>query len=461
MQSNSWNKLGRILLSISLGISILAGGALTAKAEEAPNINYWSAQDIWEGTTYGLFPAFWYYDDTFQQPIDTAKFKSLITETSGKLDKLGFKKKKGSLSFPTKSSTITRGTVLQSLYKVLASYELPKDFEMGQYTSIEYLLNKGIVNGTIKGLNLDASCTVEQAAVFASRLVEYTYETAQAGSKGLLWKVTKGNNTVYLLGSVSYASHDMYPLQKHVKEAFDQSDYLWVESYIDEADQDTQRYYQKSQIYFDGTTIKDHVSKETYDKLNKATVKLNLPEYRFDRHKPFAVNSALSGLTLYNSPEEYIEVSSLKVSSYFITKALLSDKPIHEFESARLYIDLLSSIPLDQQEKELNQWLDLILDPSFTKLNLPAKLQQAQLQWTKGDLTAFSKSVIIQRFTEKADNEPILGKRDKNMTDQLTKLLDAKGESSHFVVIDAAHFVIKDMIIDQLKQKGYTVEFIK
>lgn len=51
--------------------------------------------------------------------------------------------------------------------------------------------------------------------------------------------------------------------------------------------------------------------------------------------------------------------------------------------------------------------------------------------------------------------------RDKNMANKLAELLEAEGKSTHFVVIGAAHFVTKDMVLDQLKKKGYTVEFIK
>lgn len=464
MKSSIWNKLGRTLLSLSLGVSLLLGGILTVRADEAPvpvsapQISTWSVPTLNEGEKYGIFPFTWYYDGTFQQPIDSTKLESLVTATTAKLDALGLKKKQSSFTLPSGSNVITRDTALQALYNVLAGYELPNNFEIDKYSPVEYLQAKGILNGTKRGLELNAPCTVEQAAVFASRLVEYTYETAEGGAKGLLWKVTNDNNTLYLLGSIHVGIPEMYPFHQDVKEAFEQSDSLWVEVNLLSSDQESINYFASKQVYTDGTSLQDHVSKETYEKLGKVAAKLNLPTNAFDALQPWAISTNLSVFSLLNSPEEITQASTLGVDTYLTASALLSGKPIHELEGIKFQADLLGNVPADQQEKELNEVLDSMLDPSFDELNMPEQFKQAQVQWADGNLDEFSKSFLISDSTE---GSRILGDRDKNMANKLAELLEAEGTSTHFVVIGAAHFVTKDMVIDQLKQKGYTVEFVE
>lgn len=463
MKSSMWNKLGRTLLSLSLGISLLLGGILTVRADEAPvqvsapQISSWSVPTLNEGEKYGIFPFTWYYDGTFQQPIDSTKLESLVTATAAKLDALGLKKKQTSFTLPSGTSVITRDTALQALYNVLASYELPENFEIGQYTPVEYLQAKGILNGTKRGLELNLPCTVEQAAVFASRLVEYTYETAGGGAKGLLWKVTNGNNTLYLLGSIHIGIPEMYPFHKHVKDAFKQADSLWVEVNLLSGDQEAMNYFVSKQIYTDGTSLQDHISKETYEKLEKVSAKLNLPTNAFDALQPWAIATNLALFTLVDSPEEIAEASAFGIDTYLTASALLSGKPVQELEGIKFQADLLGNVPADEQEKELNEVLDSMLDSSFDELKLSEHFKQAQLQWVNGDLNEFSKSFLI---SETNDGSRILGERDKNMANKLAELLEAEGATTHFVVIGAAHFVTKDLIIDQLKQKGYTVEFV-
>lgn len=461
MKSSMWNKLGRTLLSLSLGFSLILGGILTVRAEEAPvvtsPISSWSIPTLNEGEKYGIFPFTW-YDGSFQQPIDSTKLEALVTATTAKLDALGLKKKQSSFTLPSGSSVITRDTALQALYNVLASYELPEGFELDKYAPIEYLQTKGILMGTKRGLELSLPCTVEQAAVFASRLVEYTYETAGGGAKGLLWKVTNGNNTLYLLGSIHIGIPEMYPFHKNVKEAFKQADSLWVEVNLLSSDQEAINYFVSKQIYTDGTTLQDHVSKETYEKLEKVSGKLNLPANAFDMLQPWAITTNLALFTLLDSPEEFTQASSLGIDTHLTASAILSGKPIQELEGIKFQADLLSDVPADEQEKELNDVLDAMLDPSFDELNMPEQFKQAQLQWANGNLSEFSKSFLISSSNE---GSRILGDRDKNMANKLAELLEAEGTSTHFVVIGAAHFVTKDMVIDQLKQKGYTVEFVE
>ncbi|WP_435921989.1 TraB/GumN family protein [Paenibacillus sp. DYY-L-2] len=459
-------KWGKALLSTLLGASLLWSGSLSVHAEEAPSpsvpqISAWSVPTLNEGEKYAIFPLSWYYDGSFQNQIDQAKLQTLLTATSAKLDALGLKKTPDGDYPAADPSGITRDHVLVSLYELLDDYELPQAFGLDNAAPVDYLKSKGIVNGTNRGLELDQPCTVEQAAVFASRLVEYTYETAQGGAKGLFWKVTNDKNTLYLLGSIHIGIPEMYPFRNEIKDAFEQADSLWVEANTITPSPEDQQYFMQMQVYADGTTLKDHISKETYEKLEKVAAKVSFPVESFEPYQPWVVTNNLSLLSMVKSPEELGTAVTLGLENYFISTALLTGKPIQELEGIKLQADVLGEVTPEQQEKELNELLDSILDPSFDGTKIAQQFKQAQLDWAAGNIDKFNDSLAIETITEGDQNSRLLGERDKNMAKKLAELLEAEGESTHFVLVGAAHFVTKGMVLDQLKDLGYKVEFVK
>lgn len=459
LEQKRLSKLTRWTAAGILSFSILLGNVFPVHAETAdpaaPQISQWSVKTLHEGEKYGIYPINWYYDGSFQKAITPDKFKTLMEGTTAKLDKLGVKKKVTSLSFPTDKG-ITRETVITSLHKLLANYELPQAFDMkADMAPTDYMQKKGIVKGTKAGLELDKPSTVEHAAVMASRLVEFAYDAAGAGAEGLMWKVTNDKNTLYLLGSVHLGTTDMYPMQKSIREAFDASDDLWVELDLVNGDMS---YFNEKMQYSDGTTIKDHVSKETYEKLQKVLTKLDLPGNAFDGFKPFAISTSLSTLGYAQNPEAYQMAMLTGIDNYFITKAMLTGKPIHELEGVKVQAHVFADVPPAQQEKELNAMLESILTGNGFKES-EENLKKMQLDWVEGDAEGLAK--LLEVGFEDEASKRLIGERDKNMASKLAGLLEKEGENTSFVVVGAAHYVTKGMVVDLLKEKGYTVQYLQ
>ncbi|WP_409177764.1 TraB/GumN family protein [Brevibacillus fortis] len=454
-----WSKLTRWAGTGTLSLALLLGYVLPVHGQTpvAPVISPWSVTTLNEGEKYGIFPLAWYEDASFQQAISAEKFNILLEGTAKKLDRLGLKKKNATLPL-AKDKVMTREAVTTALYKLLANYELPAAFEMNGEPPIDYMKKKGLVNGTSAGLELKQPSTVEQATVMASRLVEFAYDTVGAGAEGLMWKVTNDKNTMYLLGSIHVGIPEMYPMQKDIREAYEESDELWVEADIINGDSD---YLTQKMVYTDGKTLKDHVSAETYQKLQKLLAKLELPANSFDAYKPFAISLSVPSLG-YVETDTDLQFGMLSgIDRYFLTKAMLDEKPINELEGIKLQADLLSGVPAKQQEKELN----IILDVALTEKGLQENadmLKNMQTEWVEGDLGGFTKIMTEHGdFGEGEVNQRLLGERDKNMAIKLAEVLEKEGETTSFVVVGAAHFSMKGMVIDHLKAKGYNVQQLK
>ena len=68
-------------------------------------------------------------------------------------------------------------------------------------------------------------------------------------SKNFLWKVQSKTNTVYLLGSIHFFKKELYPLNKVIEDAFDQSSIVVVEANVNDAGQaDLQKLSRKSHL---------------------------------------------------------------------------------------------------------------------------------------------------------------------------------------------------------------------
>ncbi len=463
MKQNNGMKFKRILAML-LTVAAMLGTVVPAWANEAPvpQFSKWALGVLNEGERYGIFPITWYYEG-FQEQISEEKMQVLLQGVRSKLAAL---KLNINPSFKPQAASKgkTRGDIITSLYNEVAKYEMPKDDQLGKVPAAIYFEKRGIVKGTNKGLELDKPCTVEQAVIFAIKLLENTYETADAGSKGLMWKVTKGENTLYLLGSIHVGDVTMYPIKKEIKEAFKTSDVLFVEANVFNQQADMSEFI-KIAMYDDGTTLKDHVSESTYNKAVKVFEKFSLPKDQFSQFKPWSVANNLTTISSSNSntAQSAAEAATLGVDMYFLTSAAVSNKPIAELEGLKYQANLFNNLSAKVQEEYLNSVMDSILSPGPSgELKLKESITLMQKHWIEGDIESYKKTYAMT--DEEAESEfmkMLLGQRDKDMTEKLIKLLDKEGKATYFVVVGAGHLVAKGTIIDLLKDKGYSVELLK
>ena len=85
----------------------------------------------------------------------------------------------------------------------------------------------------------------------------------------LLYRVTDDSgNTIWLFGSIHVGRENYYPLPDYVLDAFESADALAVEADIVafEKDLGLQMTALSHLVYRDGSTIKDHISLELYEK---------------------------------------------------------------------------------------------------------------------------------------------------------------------------------------------------
>jgi len=269
---------------------------------------------------------------------------------------------------------------------------------------------------------------------------------AEAG-KTFLWEVKSDPATVYILGSIHFLKESMYPLDLSIENAFNKADTLVVEVDVSGSDAaKIQEMMLMNSLYSDGSTLKDHVSSDTFDLAKKTFDELGVPLETVQILRPWALALTLTTIELMKLGYD----QEHGIDKYFLGKAR-AGKKIVALESAEFQVSLLSGLSDEDQEAFL----------AYTIKDLDKMSESVESMvkaWTSGDSDALE-SVLLQNVKDYPRFEHIYEKliydRNRTMTKKIEGYLKDKG--TYFVVLGAGHLVGKRGIINSLKDKGYKV----
>jgi len=276
-------------------------------------------------------------------------------------------------------------------------------------------------------------------------------------SKGYIWKVEKDGNVAYVAGSIHVGDAKMYPLRDEIEQAFDSSDHLVVEiNVLQLPDEQITQQLTAIASYSDGTTLKDHVSAETYALVQRFLTDIGADPTAFDPFKAWNVQQAVENIMA--SANGYQAGSG--VDQYFLNRALLADKPILELESYTLQYKAFDSYSEEFQEELLAATLNAIYGINQDSVEVEeseANVVDLANLWISGNdenlelLTATLEKEAPEMY------ENLIVKRHVGMMEKIEGYLSNEKKETYFVVVGYLHLLGKDGLITQLKEKGYTV----
>jgi uncharacterized protein len=267
-----------------------------------------------------------------------------------------------------------------------------------------------------------------------------------AQEKTFLWRVSKDNHSIYLLGSIHYLKRENFPLHKSIIDAFDASKRLVFEIDLNRVSPDVaQRVTLEKAVYRDGQTLEQSVSQETYQLAEQRASKLGIDMRVMAPMKPWFGALALVAIKFQQIGLD----PSLGVDHYLAARAKSSGKSTSGLETLEFQIGLLDQMSKRDQESLLRETvveLDL----------LDANINQIVQAWLKGDAQSLESLLLAGMKQYPEVHEKIIVERNRRWVPQIEKIL-AQG-SGAMVVVGAAHLVGKDGVIEMLKARGYTLE---
>lgn len=475
-------KILSFLLALIMCLSLTMGSnAVPVLADEVSTeltmgqtFSDWATSDLIVGDTYGIYPLSWYELD-MTAPISRAQLRVLMSGVRKKILNTDYVLKNEDKNYNLKNN-MTVEKVLDSFSTMLAGFEFSKELAFTDSTAAAFMKESGIYTGTNGELALKDTCSIEQACVIAARLVTTIYDKLDASSKGFLWVTKSGGNTVYLLGSIHVASNDIYPYSSDMLKAFDSADSLVVE--LNMFDFAGALKLDELGVYTDGSTLKDHVSADTYKKTVEFATMFGVSEEVITMCKPWYIYIMFAALssTYTANMEEAATAASLGIDVNFMVNAMMAGKPIVEIEGYEYQAKVLDSFSDDLEELLLTSTIDSINDILNGESTEGAENVEYMLElWKKGDVEAFkeintlddeypeiygedvaAEKALMDEFTLK-----LLTQRDAHMAEFIDGLLKAEGNHTYFVVVGSGHYISDYSVIDILEEKGYDITQIK
>lgn len=444
-------------LSLIMCVVILLTTMMPVWADETPemDISTWAVSQLNEGEKYGIFSTEWYYDQ-FKSEISEERLMYVIEGVDAKLSEI--REKVAFQAVETKKD-FSREDVALRLYNVLASYDLTDEQD-----PIAFMQSWGIINGSSNGLMLEAPCNTEQAVLMGTNTVLKAYRVLEEGSKGVFWKVENDGNVVYLLGSIHLGTTDIYPLSETLVEAYNASDALLVEANLLNQTEGIE-YFMSKASFSDGNTLDKVITPELYEKTTKALETFGIDVALYNSLKPWSVANDLNAYSMMydQTTNEVSTKSAAGIDMYFILNAFLEQKTILELEGVAYQADLFDGLSTEFQAEYLESIVDSILTPAEDPENSSASILNTWFEyWEAGDLETFKESFdSANDASEESELSTMLfGKRDVDMAEKITTLLEGTTPTTYFVVVGAGHLILDGSIVDILTEKGYTVEWM-
>jgi uncharacterized protein YbaP (TraB family) len=273
---------------------------------------------------------------------------------------------------------------------------------------------------------------------------------------------------MYLMGSFHLADESLYGMPEAIMDAYTASDALALEYDLVEAALDLALYLegQTALVYTDGSTIKDHLRPETYEKAVAFLTGQNAYNEAYDSITATGWNSLVSvtiaGLAGLDS--------NYGVDMYFASLAHADGKKILEVESQKFQQDLLGSVSEELWDFYISTSIDYYLDmqdqikamyQAYFTGNEAALIElireDEEIDTEDPAFVAYTQEEIA-RLIEENDryNSLLMAERNAGMLNTAISYLES-GETVFFLV-GAAHMLGENGLVSLLTQAGYTVE---
>lgn len=265
----------------------------------------------------------------------------------------------------------------------------------------------------------------------------------------LLWKVSDGDNAIYLLGSFHALKPGDYPLAPAVDVAFDDAEQVAFELAPEELESpDLPRKMLAAAQLPVGQTLEGVLSARRWKQLQAYARKRGLPLENFARVEPWFLSLVISVTEMQRlgfDPQQGLD-------RQLVARAQAANKPTLGLETGDEQIAALDSMNLEEQRQALAESLDEAGD-------YRRELEKLHDRWRAGD----AEGLFADMGKELRERHPQLYQRidvDRNKAwlPKLQAMLDGVKDRDTLVVVGSLHLLGPDGLVAMLRARGYRVE---
>jgi len=262
--------------------------------------------------------------------------------------------------------------------------------------------------------------------------------------KTFLWKVEKGETTLYLLGSIHALKEDAYPLPPAIEAAFDEAEVAVFEIDLDDMTKAAIKMMSAGSLE-EGRTLEEVVGPETWSEFETHVGSLGFDASLYQGMKPWIAALTVAAFEL--TKHGYLATSGL--DTYFSQRALETRKKRLALETVEFQVGLFA----DLSPEHSLAFLVYTLEDLETMI---PEMDRLYRDWRVGNVEAVEEA-LLEGFEEFPDVfERMITDRNHSWMPQIEKLL--AGDRDAMLVVGSAHLVGEEGVVNLLRAKGYTVE---
>ena len=257
------------------------------------------------------------------------------------------------------------------------------------------------------------------------------------------YRVSKGNQQHWLLGSIHAGKPALYPLPEPVERAWLQSRALVMEVDMNSITPDQWQQTGSLTRLVDGKPLKDHLPAELYQRTLMAGSRYGIDEVTLATLRPWFAAITLTQAAMARSDFK----SELGIDQHFATLAAKEGKPVVGFETLLEQLGYLASVG-DNQTLMLASTLDELpmLESGF------AAVMKAWQQGDEATLINLLKEEMAPHALQSWMEQTLLAERNHNW---LKKWSTLPNES--FIVVGALHLYGEQGLLALLEQQGWRI----
>jgi uncharacterized protein len=268
----------------------------------------------------------------------------------------------------------------------------------------------------------------------------------RAAARSFMWKATRQQGVVYLVGSVHMLTKDFYPLSPPLEAGFKDSDLLVEEVDLSEMlAPDTQFSLLARGMLPAGQTLDKVISPATMTMVSARVGSLGMPVSALQQFKPWFLAMTLMAVEWEKAGFD----ASLGLDKHFYDRALTEGKAVQGLETTEFQISRFDGMAMSQQDRFLAESLK---DLDSEK----ASVQRIAEAWKVGDLPTVERLVLEDVKDDPFMYQRLLVERNRNWLPKIDALFARPGHA--FVVVGAAHLVGPDGLIAMLRARGARVD---
>ncbi len=261
-----------------------------------------------------------------------------------------------------------------------------------------------------------------------------------------VWKVSGDNGELLLGGSFHLLGKKDYPLPEEFDRAYGESTYVVLET--DMAVVESGKFQQRlmeMMVYPAGTTLEDYLSEDVYKQLEDYCRRQGYPMDMIRTFKPGLVSVTLTVLKM-----QKMQLAGDGVDQHYYDQAMIEGKNIGTLETVDEQLSALASMGEGRED-------DMILNTLRDIESLASVLNDVKNAWRAGDNQRLQEVAMDPMRNEYPGiYQQLIVDRNNDWMPRLEAL--AATTEVEFVLVGALHLVGPDGLLEQMRQRGYTIE---